>query len=98
MSCCLSRLSGCYRPFEYSSEKTLIKSMISIMTNHVCLQATIVKGPSIKYVTLFLANFYPLPPPVTLCHTSRDPRPPKYVTQLRPPHFRRPSTKKPHKN
>src|SRR6218665_1946989 len=29
-------------------------------------------GPSIKYVTLFLANFDPLPP-VTLCHTSRDP-------------------------
>src|SRR6218665_3905048 len=29
-------------------------------------------GPSIKYVTLFLANFDPLPPPVTLCHTSRD--------------------------
>src|SRR6218665_1018224 len=27
-------------------------------------------GPSIKYVTLFLANFYP---PVTLRHTSRDP-------------------------
>src|SRR6218665_1881803 len=30
-------------------------------------------GPSIKYVTLFLANFdWPLPP-VTLCHASRDP-------------------------
>src|SRR6218665_1732483 len=29
-------------------------------------------GPSIKYVTLFLANFDP-PPPVTLCHTSWDP-------------------------
>src|SRR6218665_605864 len=27
---------------------------------------------SIKYVTLFLANFDP-PPSVTLCHTSRDP-------------------------
>src|SRR6218665_2997471 len=27
-----------------------------------------VKGPSIKYVTLFLANFDTLPP-VTLCHT-----------------------------
>src|SRR6218665_1802600 len=32
------------------------------------------QGPSIKYVTLFLANFYP-PPPVTLRHTSRDPSP-----------------------
>ena len=31
------------------------------------------QGPSIKYVTLFLANFDHLPPPVTLCHTSRDP-------------------------
>src|SRR6218665_965098 len=39
-------------------------------------------GPSIKYVTLFLINFYP---PVTLCHTSRDP--PKYVTHLGPPRF-----------
>src|SRR6218665_403201 len=29
------------------------------------------KGPSIKYVTLFWTNF-DLPPPVTLCHTSRD--------------------------
>src|SRR6218665_1372174 len=28
-------------------------------------------GPSIKNITLFLANFDPLPP-VTLCHTSRD--------------------------
>ena len=40
------------------------------------------KGPSIEYVTLFLANFYPLPP-VTLRHTSRDP-PKVYVTQLEP--------------
>src|SRR6218665_644554 len=40
------------------------------------------KGPSIKYVTLFLANFHPLPL-VTLCHTSRDP--PQYVTHLGPP-------------
>src|SRR6218665_1024444 len=32
--------------------------------------STFVYGPSIKYVTLFLANF---DPPVTLCHTSRDP-------------------------
>src|SRR6218665_2914181 len=29
--------------------------------------------PSIKYITLFLANFDP-PPSVTLCHTSRDPQ------------------------
>src|SRR6218665_76724 len=47
-------------------------------------------GPSIKYVMLFLANFDP-PPPVALCHTSRDPQ--KYVTHFGPPIFRRPSTK-----
>src|SRR6218665_3952753 len=42
-------------------------------------------GPSIKYVTLFLANFYPLPPPVTLRHTSRDP--PKLRHTSRTPRF-----------
>src|SRR6218665_2161492 len=41
------------------------------------------QGPSIKYVTLFFANFDPLP--CTLCHTSRDPQ--KYVTHLGPPRF-----------
>src|SRR6218665_301182 len=54
-------------------------------------------GPSIKYVTLFLANFYPPPP----CHTSSHiPGPPfrKYVTHLGPPIFRRPSTKNPDKS
>src|SRR6218665_3196644 len=40
---------------------------------------------SIKYVTIFLAIFDPLPP-VTLCHTPRDP-PRKYVTHLGPPPF-----------
>src|SRR6218665_39530 len=30
-------------------------------------------GPSIKYVTLFSTNFDPIPPSVTLCHTSRNP-------------------------
>src|SRR6218665_1855545 len=51
-------------------------------------------GLSIKYVTLFLANF---DPPVTLCHTSRDPQ--KYVTHLGPPSiFSRPSTKIPEKS
>src|SRR6218665_1642391 len=54
-------------------------------------------GPSIKYVTLFLANFEP-PLPVTLCHTSRD-CPRKYVTHLGPPPiFSRPSTKFPDKS
>src|SRR6218665_1050757 len=42
------------------------------------------KGPSIKYVTLFLANFDPSPP-VTLCHTSRDP--PKVRHTSRTPRF-----------
>src|SRR6218665_4117510 len=42
------------------------------------------KGPSIKYVTLFLANFDP-PPPVTLCYTSRDP--PKVRHTSRTPRF-----------
>src|SRR6218665_3412570 len=47
-------------------------------------------GPSIRYVTLFLDNFDPLP-----CHTlSHIPGPPKkYVTYLGPPDFSRPSTK-----
>src|SRR6218665_1584406 len=49
-------------------------------------------GPSIKYVTLFLANFYP-PHPVTLRHTSRDPSPKVRHTSRTPPIFRRPSTK-----
>src|SRR6218665_2862088 len=40
------------------------------------------EGPSIKYVMLFLTNFNP-PPPVTLCHTFRNPL--KYVTHLEPP-------------
>src|SRR6218665_3452651 len=55
-------------------------------------------GPSIKYVTLFLANFYPPPP----CHTSSHiPGPPqKYVTHLGLPRFleglvQKPRTKAP---
>src|SRR6218665_295705 len=42
-----------------------------------------IMGPSIKYVTLFLANF-DLPPPVTLCHTSRDP-PPESASHISDP-------------
>src|SRR6218665_2028525 len=58
----------------------------------------LVMGPSIKNVTLFLANFYPPPPP---CHTSSHipglPR--KYVTHLGPsPDFRRPNPKNPDKS
>src|SRR6218665_3780189 len=54
------------------------------------------KGPSIKYVTLFLANFDP-PLPITLCHTSRDPPPKVRHTSRTPPIFSRPSTKIPDK-
>src|SRR6218665_217208 len=54
------------------------------------------RGLSIKYVTLFLANFDP-PPSVTLCHTSRDPPPKVRHTNRTPPIFTRPSTKNPDK-
>src|SRR6218665_953381 len=54
------------------------------------------KGPSIKCVTLFLANFDP-PPSVTLCHTSRDP--PESPSPIsHPPLVCRPSTKIPDKS
>src|SRR6218665_1025505 len=55
------------------------------------------RGPSIKYVTLFLANFHP-PPPVTLRHTSRDPPKVRHTSRTPPPIFRRPSTKIPDKS
>src|SRR6218665_1483785 len=54
----------------------------------------VAKGPSIKYVTLLLANFNP-PPPVTLCHTSRDP--PKSTSHISDPPSR-PSSKNPDKS
>src|SRR6218665_208608 len=52
--------------------------------------------PSIKYVTLFLANFDPLP----LSHFVTHPGTPrKYITHLGlPPIFSRPSTKIPDKS
>src|SRR6218665_2077597 len=51
---------------------------------------------SIKYVTLFLANFYPL----TLSHFVTHPGPPPKVrhTSRTPPIFRRLSTKNPDKS
>src|SRR6218665_1423309 len=55
------------------------------------------KGPSIKNVTLFLAHFDPLDPPVTFCHTSRNP-PPKVRHTSLTPIFSRPSTKIPDKS
>src|SRR6218665_295284 len=53
------------------------------------------KGPSIKYVTLFFANFYPLP-----CHTlSHILGPPESTSHISdPPIFSRPSTKYPDKS
>src|SRR6218665_808456 len=54
------------------------------------------KGPSIKYVTLFLVNFYPPSP----CHTSSHIQgPPESTSHISdPPISRRPSTKNPDKN
>src|SRR6218665_1237907 len=50
-----------------------------------------IMGPSIKYVTLFLAKFYPHSP----CHTlSHIPGPPKSTSHISdPPIFSKPSTK-----
>src|SRR6218665_2055797 len=54
------------------------------------------KGPSIKYVMLFLANF---DPPTPLSHFVTHPgTPQKYVTHHGPPIFSRPSTKNSDKN
>src|SRR6218665_1504897 len=51
-------------------------------------------GPSIKYDTLFLANFNPSP----FCHTlSHIPGPPKVLHTSRTPDFSRSSTKYPDK-
>src|SRR6218665_3950441 len=53
------------------------------------------RGPSIKYVTLFLANFYPLP----ISHFVTHPGPPKSTSHISdPPIFSRPSTKNPDKS
>src|SRR6218665_3402384 len=54
------------------------------------------KEPSIKYVTLFLANFFS----PSLCHTlSHIPGPPQSTSHISgPPIFSRPSTKNPDKS
>src|SRR6218665_3011927 len=53
------------------------------MGNYKCCGNTC-KGPSIKYVTLFLANFYPLP----LSHFVTHPgTPPKVRNTSRTPRF-----------
>src|SRR6218665_4072200 len=67
---------------------------VSMLDSHTaCISSW---GPSIKYVTLFFANFDP-PPPVTLCHTSRDPPKVRHTSRT-PPIFCRPSTKIPDKS
>jgi len=53
------------------------------------------KGPSIKCVTLFLANFEPPPLSHFVTHFGT---PKKYFTHLGPPIFSRSSTKNPDKN
>src|SRR6218665_450605 len=63
--------------------------------DHVLQQTSSSEGPSIKYVTLFLANF----DPILLSHFVTHPgTPQKYVTHLRPPNFSKPSTKIPGNN
>src|SRR6218665_2848928 len=44
-----------------------------------CLKLDV--GTSIKYVMLFLTNFDPLPPPVTLCHTSGNPQSTSHISE-----------------
>src|SRR6218665_3547326 len=61
-------------------------SHIKLCTSPHCLRFNNVlfrKGPSIKYVTLFLANFDPPPP----CHTlSHIPGPPESTSHISYPH------------
>src|SRR6218665_1619087 len=80
IACCYSNIS--LRPKIKHTKNNCGKLLCSIVYN---LKAYLKQGASIKYVTLFWTNFYPTPPRVTLCHTSRDP--PKYVTHLGPPNF-----------
>ena len=59
---------------------------IHIYGNQQSTDICVYMGPSIKYITLFLANFDPpLPPCHTLSHIPGPPR--KYVTQLDHPDF-----------
>src|SRR6218665_3354042 len=75
-----------------------MREQMNACTNYpYCLCHNGGKVPSIKYVTLFWPILTTLPP-VTLCHTSRDP-PPESTSHISdPPIFRRPSTKIPDKS
>src|SRR6218665_4049140 len=67
---------------------------------NLCLEECLLmnKGPTIKYVTLFLANFDPLPPLSHFVTHSGTP-PQKYVTHLGlTPIFSRSSTNNPDKS
>src|SRR6218665_171459 len=48
-------------------------------------------GPSIKYITLFWANFYPLPLSHFVTHPGTSPKSTSHISD--PPIFSRPSTK-----
>src|SRR6218665_1898550 len=67
----------------------------NVYSKNTCRSKRGFKGPSIKYVTLFLANFDPLP-----CHIlSHIPGPPESTSHISdPPIFSRPSTKIPDKS
>ena len=79
--------SSCSLPV--SSSLALHHEQCSISTCYATIATTIYISleclePPKKYVTLFWTNFDP-PPPVTHCHTFRDPL--KYVTHLGTPQF-----------
>src|SRR6218665_1077545 len=54
------------------------------------------KGPSIKYITLFLASFYPLPLSHFVTHPGTPPESTSHISES--PIFSRPSTKIPDKS
>src|SRR6218665_3864683 len=54
------------------------------------------KGPSIKYITLFLASFYPLPLSHFVTHPGTPPESTSHISE--PPIFSRPSTNNPDKS
>src|SRR6218665_525530 len=92
--------------FEVSVVLVVFESHLAIVHNlsrvygvfdKIALIRKRLRGPSLKYVTLFLANFYP-PSPVTLCHTSRDPQSTSHISDPLPRFFSRPSTKNPDKS
>src|SRR6218665_3144734 len=62
-----------------------------------CVMHKCIMGSSIKYVTLFLANFDPSSP-FTLCHTSREPSQKVRHTFRIHPNFSKPITKIPDKS